>query len=129
MYGILKYFSFFFLICALFPTFVHWKLTEKSSEFERSNDKFLLQNDYIHLWNKQEIENSRNLSSNLASTTKRKVAVIGGGIAGLSTAYFLSKRGFEVEIFERNSWMGIYSIMTILSHLFIYFLSKKRLRC
>lgn len=33
----------------------------------------------------------------------KRIAVIGGGIAGLTAAYQLLKQGFEVELFERNS--------------------------
>ncbi len=35
--------------------------------------------------------------------TKRTVLIAGGGIAGLATALFLSKRGFRVEIFEKTA--------------------------
>jgi phytoene desaturase len=35
-----------------------------------------------------------------------KVAVIGGGIAGLATATLLSRQGHKVEIFEKNSKTG-----------------------
>jgi protoporphyrinogen oxidase len=35
-----------------------------------------------------------------------KIAVIGGGYTGLSCAYFLSKRGFDVTVFERENELG-----------------------
>lgn len=35
-----------------------------------------------------------------------KVAVIGGGLAGLSAAYTLSARGYEVTIYEREAHLG-----------------------
>ncbi|MCS7184848.1 MAG: protoporphyrinogen oxidase [bacterium] len=35
-----------------------------------------------------------------------KVAVIGAGISGLSIAYFLKKKGYEVEVYEKNSKAG-----------------------
>jgi protoporphyrinogen oxidase len=35
-----------------------------------------------------------------------KVAVVGGGIAGLSTAYFLARNGFQVEVFEASDEPG-----------------------
>jgi len=31
-----------------------------------------------------------------------KVAIVGTGIAGLTTAYFLAKKGYEVDLFDRN---------------------------
>lgn len=35
-----------------------------------------------------------------------KVAVVGGGIAGLSTAYFLARAGIHVELFEATDELG-----------------------
>jgi len=40
------------------------------------------------------------------STRKEKVAVVGSGPAGLSCAFHLAKRGFQVKIFEANSEPG-----------------------
>ena len=37
---------------------------------------------------------------------RKKVAILGGGIAGLSAAHELVRRGFEVEVFERKSIPG-----------------------
>ena len=34
------------------------------------------------------------------------VAVIGGGLAGLSAACTLAARGWKVRVFERNNWLG-----------------------
>lgn len=42
----------------------------------------------------------------LQLTTKKKVAVIGGGLAGISSASLLAERGFEVSLFERDSFLG-----------------------
>jgi protoporphyrinogen oxidase len=35
-----------------------------------------------------------------------KVSILGGGISGLSAAYFLGKKGFEVEVFEKEDELG-----------------------
>lgn len=35
-----------------------------------------------------------------------RVGIIGGGIAGLTAAYELGKRGYQVELFERDSELG-----------------------
>jgi isorenieratene synthase len=35
-----------------------------------------------------------------------KVAVIGGGLAGLAAAALLGERGFQVTLFEKNSYLG-----------------------
>jgi uncharacterized protein with NAD-binding domain and iron-sulfur cluster len=37
---------------------------------------------------------------------KLKVAILGGGVAGLSAAHELIKRGFDVEVYEANDWLG-----------------------
>ena len=37
---------------------------------------------------------------------KLKVAILGGGVAGLSAAHELVKRGFYVEVYEANDWLG-----------------------
>lgn len=38
--------------------------------------------------------------------TRKKVVILGGGIAGLSAAHELVRRGFDVEVFERKSIPG-----------------------
>ncbi|MEZ4638893.1 MAG: FAD-dependent oxidoreductase [Caldilineaceae bacterium] len=35
-----------------------------------------------------------------------KTAIVGGGIMGISLAYFLTKQGVEVEIFEASPTLG-----------------------
>ena len=37
---------------------------------------------------------------------KGKVAIIGGGISGLSAAAYAAKQGYDVEIFEKNDEIG-----------------------
>ncbi|MBQ0097675.1 MAG: putative selenate reductase subunit YgfK [Oscillospiraceae bacterium] len=36
----------------------------------------------------------------------KKVAIIGGGVAGLSAAYFIAREGIEVTVFERDKFAG-----------------------
>ena len=38
--------------------------------------------------------------------TKKRIAVIGGGISGIASAYFLNKKGYRVEILESDSKIG-----------------------
>ena len=37
---------------------------------------------------------------------RKKIAIIGAGISGLTTAWLLRKNGFEVSVFERNDYPG-----------------------
>lgn len=37
------------------------------------------------------------------TVNKKRVAIIGSGIAGLTTAFILSQAGHDVEIFEREA--------------------------
>jgi len=39
-------------------------------------------------------------------TTKGKVVIIGAGIGGIATAAFLAKKGFSVEVYEKNANPG-----------------------
>jgi diapolycopene oxygenase len=39
-------------------------------------------------------------------TTGRRVAIIGGGLGGLSAACTLAARGHAVTLFEKNDWLG-----------------------
>jgi len=48
-----------------------------------------------------------NLNSKNHYTKRKKIAIIGAGISGLSLAWFLEKRGFEhIHIFEQRSTIG-----------------------
>lgn len=49
------------------------------------------------------------LMSELVPTTKiagKKVAIVGGGAAGLSAAFFVAREGIEVTLFERDEHLG-----------------------
>jgi D-amino-acid dehydrogenase len=37
----------------------------------------------------------------------KSIAIIGGGITGVTTAYALAKRGFNVTLFERNRYVAM----------------------
>lgn len=39
-------------------------------------------------------------------SSSEQVGVIGGGLAGLSAACTLAARGYDVTVYERNSWLG-----------------------
>jgi phytoene desaturase len=40
------------------------------------------------------------------TSTKMRVAVIGSGLGGLAAAATLAARGYQVEVFEKNPWLG-----------------------
>ena len=37
---------------------------------------------------------------------KKSVVIVGAGVAGMATAIFLAKNGFDVSVFEKNSQAG-----------------------
>lgn len=41
-----------------------------------------------------------------SAPTKNRVAILGGGVAGLTAAHELAERGYNVTIFERRAWGG-----------------------
>ncbi|XOV82415.1 MAG: FAD-dependent oxidoreductase [bacterium] len=41
-----------------------------------------------------------------ADTTRKKVAILGGGVGGMSAAHMLINRGFDVEVYERHAIPG-----------------------
>jgi len=48
------------------------------------------------------------IDSRLPFRTKKDspVAIVGGGIAGISAAIILGERGFDVDLFEANNYLG-----------------------
>ena len=54
---------------------------------------------------KQQI-NTIDSTQSFALTNSKKVAVVGGGLAGVSAAIYLAERNFDVTIFERDSFLG-----------------------
>lgn len=50
--------------------------------------------------------NEVDLSLPIHLATPKKVAVIGGGLAGISAASNLGERGFDVTLFEKDSFLG-----------------------
>jgi isorenieratene synthase len=54
---------------------------------------------------KQQI-NAIDNSKPIMLTTPKKVAIIGGGLAGSSAAIYLAGRGFVVKIFEKENYLG-----------------------
>jgi diapolycopene oxygenase len=43
---------------------------------------------------------------NTSSSAQTRVAVIGSGLGGLAAAATLAARGYSVEVFEKNPWLG-----------------------
>eukprot|EP00871_Galdieria_phlegrea_P001385 jgi/Galph1/2247/GphlegSOOS_G939.1 len=54
--------------------------------------------------------------SSRTTTTAQKIAVIGGGISGITTAWCLSKHGYDVTIFEKESELGGHAKVIYLEH-------------
>jgi diapolycopene oxygenase len=42
----------------------------------------------------------------MSARRRKTVGIIGGGLAGLASACTLAARGYQVTLFERNSWLG-----------------------
>jgi oxygen-dependent protoporphyrinogen oxidase len=38
---------------------------------------------------------------------KTKISIVGGGFSGLTLAYYLNKKGIQVQIFEKQNWGGL----------------------
>ncbi|KAJ2083216.1 hypothetical protein H4R24_000953 [Coemansia sp. RSA 988] len=45
--------------------------------------------------------------STVTTTSSKRVAVVGSGLAGLTTAHLLQKNGFDVELFEKAATVGM----------------------
>ena len=52
------------------------------------------------------IQNDWKILDNLAKSTGKSVAIVGGGPAGLTCAAFLAKAGVNVTIFEKHDELG-----------------------
>lgn len=63
----------------------------------REIKKFAVEHDQEESWKKRAFHNS---------PTGKKVAVIGGGPAGMTTAFYLAKKGHKVTVFERQPLAG-----------------------
>ncbi|MCY4427467.1 MAG: FAD-dependent oxidoreductase [Halieaceae bacterium] len=47
---------------------------------------------------------------------RQNITIIGAGMAGLSAAYHLQKRGFSTTVFEKVSMSGGHSALSKLEH-------------
>ncbi len=65
-----------------------------------------------------EMQNGNHVTVFKAKNTEKKVAVVGGGVQGLTTAYYLARLGHNPEIFE---------VMPKLGGILRYVISKERL--
>ncbi|MBI5183786.1 MAG: FAD-dependent oxidoreductase [Nitrospinae bacterium] len=61
--------------------------------------------DYVHS-HRYKDNNKKKRERKRATKQGNKVAIIGGGPSGLTCAYFLSKMGYSVTIFEASSTLG-----------------------
>ena len=55
---------------------------------------------YIHPMNQPKLELP------LKTDQERRIAVVGAGLAGLTAAITLARRGFQVTLFEKNAYLG-----------------------
>jgi len=63
----------------------------------RELKRFAVENDKEESWRKGVTRSSRN---------GKKVGIIGGGPAGMTAAYYLAKKGYEAEVYERMALPG-----------------------
>ena len=64
----------------------------------RNLKRFAAENDKTQSWKEKYLK--------VADRTGKKVAVIGGGAAGLTAAYYLNKKGHDVTVFESKNIPG-----------------------
>ena len=61
----------------------------------------------LHLANQQKITGKGNsLATQIAASTGKRIAVVGGGPGGLSAAYFLRVKGHDLTVFDAMPHMG-----------------------
>jgi len=63
----------------------------------REIKRFAVEQDKEELWKNRIAKNARN---------GKKTAIIGGGPAGMTAAYYLAKKGYETEVYERKALPG-----------------------
>lgn len=63
----------------------------------REIKKFAVENDKDKTWRKNVFRNQPN---------GKKVAIVGGGPAGMTAAYYLTKKGYKTEVYERQERPG-----------------------
>ena len=78
---------------------------KKTAELSNTNELFY---GYLTNVSTTQIKSTRTYLNKQLSNIKQpgKIAIIGGGISGATTAYSLAKRGYLVTIFERNSQLA-----------------------
>jgi len=63
----------------------------------RNIKRFAVENDKEETWRRRTLRNESN---------GKKVAVIGGGPSGMTAAYYLAKKGYNTEVYERQALPG-----------------------
>ena len=55
----------------------------------------------------------------VVTSKPEKILIVGGGIAGLAAAIGLQRRGFDVDIVEKNSKWSVYHVGIVVQHNFV----------